>query len=107
MNNLNMELQEHLKIAPLLEIANNELAILYANDLLPGDISICFTVNTMNQRRNVTNGLFKNKLMKTKPYLTFSHNSMKSSSDIYKILNTFLSSDIMKNVKLPDNLSIK
>jgi hypothetical protein len=87
-----MNIQDHLKISSVLEKANYMLAILYANNKIPTDLCVCFTVNTyINQR-------FQNI-----PYLTFSHNSQKSFSDIFAILNKYIPSEIMKKVKLPQN----
>lgn len=87
-----MNLQDHLRIKPVLERANCMLATLYANNKIPSDIHVCFTVNTYS-----TEG-FTNI-----PYLTFSHNSKKSFSEIYNILNKYLPQDIMEKVKLPQN----
>ena len=87
-----MNIQDHLRIRPVLERANSMLATLYANNKIPSDIRVCFTVNTY-----INNG-FRNI-----PYLTFSHNSEKSFSDVFTILNKYLPQDIMEKVKLPQN----
>lgn len=87
-----MNLQDHLRIRPLLERANYMLATLYANNKIPGDIRVCFIVNT-----------YINEGFKNIPYLTFSHNSKKSFSEIFTILNKYLPPDIMEKVKLPQN----
>ena len=87
-----MNIQDHLKISSVLEKANYMLAILYANNKIPNDICICFTVNT-----------YINEGFQNKPYLTFSHNSQKSFSEIFTILNKYLPYEIMEKVKLPQN----
>ena len=87
-----MNIQDHLKISPVLEKANYVLATLYANNKIPNDICICFTVNT-----------YINEGFQNKPYLTFSHNSQKSFSEIFTILNKYLPYEIMEKVKLPQN----
>ena len=87
-----MNLQDHLRIKPLLERANYMLATLYANNKIPSDISVCFTVNT-----------YINEGFTNIPYLTFSHNSKRSFSDIFTILNKYMPPEIMEKVKLPQN----
>jgi len=87
-----MNLQDHLRIKPLLERANYMLATLYANNKIPSDISVCFTVNT-----------YINERFTNIPYLTFSHNSKKSFSEIFTILNKYMPQEIMEKVKLPQN----
>jgi len=87
-----MNIQDHLKIKPVLERANYLLATLYENNKIPGDIRLCFVVNT-----------YINEYYRNVPYLTFSHNSKKSFSDIFTILNKYMPIEIMEKVKLPQN----
>ena len=87
-----MNIQDHLRIKPILERANYMLATLYANNKIPSDIRVCFTVNTY------INDGFQNI-----PYLTFSHNSKRSFSEIHSILNKYIPPEIMEKVKLPQN----
>ena len=87
-----MNLQDHLRIKPILERANYMLATLYANNKIPSDIRVCFTINT-----------YLNEWFQNIPYLTFSHNSNKSFSYIFTIINKYLPQDIMEQVKLPQN----
>ena len=87
-----MNIQDHLRIKPVLERANYMLATLYENNKIPSDIRVCFTVNT-----------YINEGFRNIPYLTFSHNSEKSFSDVFTILNKYLPKDIMDKVKLPQN----
>lgn len=87
-----MNLQDHLRIKPLLEKANCLLATLYENNKIPQDICLCFTVNTYTNENYIN-----------VPYLTFSHNSKKSFSEIFTILNKYFPQEIMENVKLPQN----
>ena len=79
-------------IEEMLEQANNMLATLYANNKIPSDICVCFTVNT-----------YMNEGFINIPYLTFSHNSKRSFSDIFTILNKYMPPEIMEKVKLPQN----
>ena len=87
-----MNIQDHLKIKPVLERANYLLATLYENNKIPSDIRLCFVVNT-----------YINENYRNVPYLTFSHNSKKSFSDIFTILNKYMPIEIMEKVKLPQN----
>ena len=87
-----MNIQDHLKIKPVLERANYLLATLYENNKIPRDIRLCFIVNTYIDDRFINI-----------PYLTFSHNSEKSFSEIFTILNKYMPYEIMEKVKLPQN----
>jgi len=86
-----MNINDHLRIKPMLERANYLLATLYENNKIPDDICLCFVINTYIV--GITNV----------PYLTFSHNSQKSFEEIFTILNKYMPPEIMKNVKLPQN----
>ncbi len=85
-----MDLQEVKHIQRLVEKANNRVAILYANKIIPHDLCICFITDTVQN-------------YKLTPYLTFSHNSKSSFSEIYTFLSPYMSYDIMRNIKLPQN----
>lgn len=85
-----MNLNQVKCMKPLLTTANNYLAILYERKIIPDDLCICFITDTVQN-------------YKLTPYLTFSHNSKSSFSEIYTFLSPYMSYDIMRNIKLPQN----
>jgi hypothetical protein len=88
--NLN-ELNSH---RPLLQEANDKLAVLYSKNILSDDFSICFITDSLD--------IVSNKGMPgLKPYLTFSHDSNLSRTEVFEILNLYIPDDIMKNVRIP------
>ncbi len=86
-----MNLNQVKCMKPLLTTANNYLAILYERKIIPDDLCICFITDTVSN----------NNSFKLIPYLTFSHNSKYTFSEILVFLNKYMPIDIMKKVELP------